>query len=162
MPTDYPRTREGSIERCAKKCVHFNGVQNKVCKAGISYDSIKQRINEFVCFGEAKGCDSFKETGIEAAKKRFEDADKSFDKIAVARPAILEELKRRFNASPTHDGVIPATQTHRWNKQTNYFCGAGVMDCPVCKTGKLQYSRATYNGHVHARCSTADCVAWME
>jgi hypothetical protein len=36
------------------------------------------------------------------------------------------------------------------------------MKCPICRTGELKYSRSTYNGHVHAICSTDGCVAWME
>lgn len=38
----------------------------------------------------------------------------------------------------------------------------GAMDCPVCKKGQLRYTRAACNGHIHARCSTEDCVRWME
>jgi hypothetical protein len=36
------------------------------------------------------------------------------------------------------------------------------MQCPICKTGTLLYSRAECNGHIHARCDTKDCVSWME
>lgn len=35
------------------------------------------------------------------------------------------------------------------------------MDCPVC--GKTLYFRvAECNGHVHAKCETDSCLAWME
>jgi hypothetical protein len=48
-----------------------------------------------------------------------------------------------------------------WKKGTP---GAqGSIDCPVCAAEKsLQFSRAGYNGHIHARCKTEDCVSWME
>ena len=39
---------------------------------------------------------------------------------------------------------------------------SGVMDCPICKTGKLGFSVARSNGHVHAHCSTRLCMSWME
>lgn len=40
---------------------------------------------------------------------------------------------------------------------------AGIIDCPVCKVGKLQYSQAVgYNDHVHALCLTLKCVGWAE
>jgi hypothetical protein len=40
---------------------------------------------------------------------------------------------------------------------------SGQIDCPVCEGAEtLQYSRAGYNGHIHARCATEDCVSWME
>lgn len=38
----------------------------------------------------------------------------------------------------------------------------GNIDCPVCKTGKLHFSVAKSNGHVHAKCTTRLCMSWME
>lgn len=38
----------------------------------------------------------------------------------------------------------------------------GVIDCPVCKTGKVSFTVAEYNGHVHAQCSTRLCMSWIE
>lgn len=86
------------------------------------------------------------------------------DRETMAREAILQDLRRRWKENRGgFDGVIaPADISRFYKPQTNYFCGAGVMACPICQTGKLKYSRSTYNGHVHARCSTAGCVAWME
>lgn len=37
---------------------------------------------------------------------------------------------------------------------------AGQIECPKCK-GKLGYSIARINGHVHGRCETPGCLAWM-
>jgi hypothetical protein len=37
----------------------------------------------------------------------------------------------------------------------------GVIDCPTCKA-KLHYSRAGYNGHIHAQCETKGCVSFMQ
>lgn len=36
-----------------------------------------------------------------------------------------------------------------------------VVVCPVCQ-GKLHLFQSSYNGHVHARCETKDCVSFME
>jgi hypothetical protein len=36
-----------------------------------------------------------------------------------------------------------------------------IIECPACK-GKLHLSQSSYNGHVHGKCETPDCVAWME
>lgn len=38
----------------------------------------------------------------------------------------------------------------------------GAIDCPVCGEGKLYFSVARSNGHVHAHCTTRLCVSWME
>lgn len=37
----------------------------------------------------------------------------------------------------------------------------GMVECPKCK-GELQVSHARYNGHVHGRCKTDNCLGWME
>lgn len=36
-----------------------------------------------------------------------------------------------------------------------------VIECPVCK-GRLHLLQSSYNGHVHGRCETPDCLNWME
>lgn len=74
----------------------------------------------------------------EEKEKWFEE---QFAQLATARAAIVK------HAGPYKKGVGKA----------------GKTDCPICK-GKetLQYSRAGYNGHIHAHCSTKDCVSWME
>ena len=83
--------------------------------------------------------------------------------IMTARNGILNDLKARRQAGDKTVLPLDPANEHHWCKpQTNYFSGQGEITCPVCKTGKLRYSRFGYNGHVHARCSTKDCVAWME
>ena len=36
------------------------------------------------------------------------------------------------------------------------------IQCPVCSEGQLHYRISSYNGHIHAQCSTDKCVSWME
>jgi len=38
---------------------------------------------------------------------------------------------------------------------------AEVIECPECK-GRLHLSQSLHNGHVHGKCETENCVAWME
>lgn len=83
--------------------------------------------------------------------------------INDVRQAILMDLYSRFHDRDRSVLPLNPDHAHRWSKpQDNYFSGSGVIPCPICKSGKVNYSRAAYNGHVHARCSTAGCVAWME
>lgn len=85
------------------------------------------------------------------------------DNTDIARQAILEELRRRWKEGPTPIGVTaPADISRFYKPQSNYFCGSGEMECPICKTGKLKYSRSSRNGHVAADCSNNDCVHWRE
>jgi hypothetical protein len=86
------------------------------------------------------------------------------NEIIIARQAILNDLKVRFKA-----GDKTVSPNSQWSSPhveqdvcSNYFSGAGVMPCPVCKSGTLRYSRSGYNGHVHAACSNCECVRWME
>lgn len=86
-----------------------------------------------------------------------------FRRIEVARKAIISDLKARFDCKDTEVKPADKDDLHRWFRpQPNYFSGSGEMACPVCKTGRLRYSRSGYNGHVHASCSTEGCVRWME
>ena len=85
------------------------------------------------------------------------------DKIKQARDAILQDLKQRFKSGDKTVLPLDKNDEHRWHKpQNNYFAGAGRIGCPVCRKGELRYSRAAYNGHVLATCSTKGCVVWME
>jgi len=40
--------------------------------------------------------------------------------------------------------------------------GTGSVACPKCGTGTIHYSVSGLNGHMHAACTTAGCVSWME
>ena len=83
--------------------------------------------------------------------------------VPVVREAILADLKARYFDNDKTVKIQDPDTKHRWSEpQTNYFTGAGEMKCPACKEGTLRYSRAAYNGHVQARCSTNGCVQWME
>jgi hypothetical protein len=86
----------------------------------------------------------------------------AMNQIMVARGAILDELKRRYKSG---DRTVKPTQSQSFydeHTETNYYSGAGEMSCPVCNKGTLRYSRAAYNGHVHAHCTSGNCVSWME
>lgn len=83
----------------------------------------------------------------------------------LARQGILDDLKRRYKAGdksvkPNEHWSTPYGEEDRTT--TNHFSGAGKLPCPICETGTLSYSRSGSNGHVWARCSTKNCVSWME
>jgi hypothetical protein len=71
-----------------------------------------------------------------------DDIKSILNKVRIVRPLIMDEIERGG----------------RINQDTS-----GKIDCPICKTGKVSYSRAgSYNGHVSAQCSSAGCVYWIE
>ena len=126
-------------------CIHFNGTCSKVCKAGVDYKT----------FGEGKSipciakyarpdtpkCELRQEPTPEQIEQARAETAKLFERTATARKAIVDHL-----GGPWKKGA-PAAK--------------GSIECPHCK-GRLNFSRAGYNGHIHAACSTADCVSWME
>lgn len=69
------------------------------------------------------------------------DMKQRFERMALVRAAIVKHL-----GGP-------------WKRGTNGR--AGSITCPCCN-GNVNFSRAGINGHIHARCSTPDCAAWME
>jgi hypothetical protein len=95
-----------------------------------------------------------------------DEKKKMMENIGTARDAILDDLKARFKTGDKNVKPSPNKFQTEYDdeprEQKNYFSGAGTMPCPVCKTGTLRYSRSSYNGHVHAACTTESCVRWME
>lgn len=171
-------------------CKHYNGDHhNKQCRAGVCYRDVTTDPDGRLGSAYRKPCvdweASFKLRGLELEGQALEhwkrhgkcekfelpsaeelaayeaEAEKYSNSLTIARFAILDELQRRWKE---RDGQVtaPADTTHFYHPQKNYFCGSGIMDCPICRTGKLNYSRSSYNGHVRAACSTPECVRWIE
>ncbi len=38
----------------------------------------------------------------------------------------------------------------------------GEIDCPACRDGKIKYTVSGYNGHVWAKCTTPDCIRFIQ
>lgn len=38
----------------------------------------------------------------------------------------------------------------------------GIIPCPICGSGRIRYGISGPKRHIHARCSTPECVWWME
>jgi hypothetical protein len=140
-----PRTLK---EQILGKCKHFNGVQHSHCAAGIEYHRVRVEgtpgdMRSFLpCFGTHGEC-SKREMPTEAeADAEVAEVKESHQRIMIARKAIVDRC-----GGP-------------WKK--GYEQQSGRFPCPCCGIGTLAYSRSGYNGHVHARCSTEGCVAWVE
>lgn len=61
---------------------------------------------------------------------------------------------RLANMTAARDAIVKATGGKRRVQ--------GRIDCPVCKGLKTLGFVVHGNGHIHAACSTDDCVCWME
>ena len=122
-----------------KECKHFNGVQNKTCKAGVTYD---KNFSALPCTSnvrrvktESMACDKFSQITEQMRKKEKEESDKRF-KLIMETIALIKEK-------------------HGDDKGLS-----DQIECPKCK-GRLGYSISGYNGHIHACCENK-CVAFMQ
>lgn len=119
-------------------CVHFTGIQHKVCKAGISYDRFSKGLPCISELNAVETCEKFLQPTpeqIAADEAVFKQHMERMEKVFAALGPIRKEQKGK-----------------NWS---------GTITCPACG-GKLHLSHAAYNGHMHGRCETPDCVSWME
>lgn len=119
----------------------FDAKQFPLCKAGIDYHAFDQRHDHMPCLGENA------------------DAIARCDKYSGYTPEEIDAAEAETKARLARIGVIRKSiiAEHEANGSNG-----GQMACLACKTGTVSWSRARSNGHVHARCSTPDCAAWME
>lgn len=131
-------------------CNHYRAISDhKTCEAGVEYEQFKGRPHrEWPCFlkvGQVpcSGCDKQQFPTAEELAKQEEEDRQRLENIGKARKAIVAHL-----GGPWKRGTPGA---------------GGQIDCPVCGNREaLRFSRAGYNGHIHAACSTPGCVSWME
>jgi len=141
-------TIERYEERAKCRCVHFNGIQHEVCKVGVKYDDVMVQGSGLpcVCIGSRGG------EGIPCAQRRYPNTEE-----VAADKANVDEL---FRIGDKVMAAITADAEAKGYRRGNG--GSGEVTCPACADGKLAYRVAGYNGHRHAKCSTAGCVSFME
>ncbi len=148
-----------------RKCKHFRAMgEHDTCAAGVKYADVRKEGETIEYRHNAKEtgtpysqkasmpchakwnlhgavCEKCEYPTPEEIAAKDEQHKRSFEGIMLARKAIVE-----------HCGGP-------WKKGMPGLCGS--LECPCCK-GILRFSRAGYNGHVHAHCETKGCVSWME
>ena len=134
------KPRLSFLEKLNCRCRHFTGVQNDACAAGIPYESLRgeRGLMQIPCIHTGKHLPCEKREYLTAEEIAAEDAE-------------IEASFLRTSAA------IKAIKAHVGGQR-------GVRDeieCPTCK-GRLRFTVAACNGHIHAKCSTDDCVAFMQ
>lgn len=78
-------------------------------------------------------------------------------------PSDDEVLQHQLDSEASMRNLLTAIQvSSAWRvKPKPTVSRHEVVECPVCK-GRLHLSQSSYNGHVHGKCETPKCVAWME
>lgn len=132
-------------------CNHYRAMsQHATCEAGVSYEQFKGKPHSDVpCFFEGEPpteksplCELALYPTPEQLAERDAEIKKRFEGMVKARKAIVDYL-----GGPWKRGMGGS---------------AGSILCPVCGSGTLRFTRSSYNGHIHAACSSQDCVSWME
>lgn len=117
-------------EQLQKKCIHFNGIGNKECKAGVNYDTFrteKPKPFKFPCLQQ----------GGECPKAQF------------LTPEEAEAQERELNEMATA-GLSMMLKAKQYAKETKQPTGNVPCDCG----GQLKYVVSSYNGHIWGRCSS--------
>lgn len=115
------------------KCRHFNGVQNNRCRADVEYHSLVGRLP---CVADP---------GENIAKCNLCDrySDEEVSAIKARRRESIAFVIAAISEIAKIEGSF------------------GEIECPKCK-GRLNWTRASYNGHVHAKCKTDKCVSFLQ
>lgn len=133
-------------------CNHYLApAEHTTCKAGIEYEKFKQAggrpFENWPCFMRdgkppSCACEHARFPTAEELAAEDKEIEERCANMGKARKAIVDHL-----GGPWKKGTAGAS---------------GNIPCPVCEGGTLHFSRAGYNGHIHARCSTKGCMNWME
>ncbi len=149
-----------------KWCKHYRGMHERdACEVGIKFEDVKVKHESPIpytsrgiqytatvslpCFPAG---DSLNLANATCEKCVFPTAEELAAEEAELKKGMEEMMKVR--------AAIVAHLGGPWKKGMKG--NAGSIDCPVCVKGCVNFSRAGYNGHIHAKCSTPECVAWME
>lgn len=132
---------ESLKEQLMNRCVHFNGLGNKICEAEVVYDEVKDFSTspyKVPCFasGQLHGGKNCRHVKYFLETEAIDEANKietNFKNTIIARGAVV-----------------------RHYRTTNKF--SDVIVCPVC-SGKLSYSVAPSNEHVWMKCNGCDILS---
>ena len=158
-------------------CIHYDGrstlQQGGCCAAGVEYRK---------AFGSEDGlflrmpCQQFRTKPAGSKLGTYVAAGEAEERTEIDRrgqteiPCSLLQLptaeqvqeSRRSMDAHWQKTIVALKVASEWRvKPKPKTDRAEIIECPVCK-GKLHLSQSSYNGHVHGKCETEGCVAWME
>lgn len=137
--TDLKKQHMSRCKHYAPPALGAGGGLGAACDKGILYSSFGKMILEAPCFKpDAAPTCPMAEYPTEAEADAF----------------ILEVVEWGRRTGTARAAIVA------FSKATGLTNSA--LKCPICgKVDGLAYNVAP-NGHIHAACSTRDCVAWME
>jgi hypothetical protein len=143
-------------------CIHFNGVQNKLCARGVAYQQFAPGIPCIKFIEKSARGGTFLEPGEVAAERKPWKYE--------GKPCPLYEEPSELEVQVDRAEMMAAMEKTRaalkvasaWRVRPKPVCDRSeTVECPVCN-GRLHLTQSSYNGHVHGACDTPGCVRWME
>jgi len=136
------------IRKNKGKCRHWTGVLNKLCAVGVRYSDLLA-VGALPCYvhtlrrGERTApCAELKRMTHDEAIAKANRVIDSTARVLAASAKVCEDADGR-GLGEGHGGE-------------------GKIACPCCEVGMIRYSVAGVNGHIMARCSTVDCVRFIQ
>jgi hypothetical protein len=147
-------------------CKHFNGAHhNECCEAGVRYSDVTPdwdkpgRAIRLPCRNSLETYTA-NPAANESLSKEFAKrgtcpkyAEPTAAEIAEDEAETERLIARMMAVGPTMAKIKKEHAGQNWS---------GVLPCPVCGKANLHVVHVAYNGHVRAKCETADCVNFME
>jgi hypothetical protein len=137
---------------CARegRCNHYNGIMgpgmkdHPTCDAGVNYRALAGTsepgwVRKLPCYSKT-------DESVECEKRTLPTPEQ----IAAWNAYCDERL------SATGQAMKACRDDAAGRKGIR-----GEIECPICK-GRLAYTVAASNGHLWGRCSTPECVSWMQ
>jgi hypothetical protein len=139
---EFNQEQESRIKKHMKKCVHYTGVSQGKCQAGIFYWSVKAKSSRgrdtYPCYNTLlTNCAVCRRFTRQEAEVFIRDVDAGWVSAVTALSAVL-------------------------NHTNGQRRGSGEILCPNCKAGKLRYAFSPHNGHMAAKCTTPNCTSLVE
>lgn len=133
------------------QCIHWTGLRHDrpCCEAGVNYRLLDHMSQEPGLFLRLP-CTAV--TRADMPKRVCEKRQLPTSEQVAADELETEQLFQRALAGMR--ALEPLRRAHPMG-------GSGVTDCPICK-GRLHWSIAASNGHMHGRCETPECLTFME
>ncbi len=151
---------ELQVAREMGTCRHYVGAfTSEACKAGVNYKGLSGAepgyIGRLPCSQRMKHIDpaTLVQCDLRSPFTR-EDAE------VIVRER--EEHTKRFMVAVNAAHADAKAKGFKEKSNGRFVGGASDLKCPNCEAGTIRYSVASYNGHMHAGCTTKDCISWME
>lgn len=152
-------------------CKHYNGLLNNKCDSGHHFRGLARPLTSEEMTWHRKNYPSLPMADTAMSKRmpccvdndvhtcpdfKLPTEQEIIEYEAKTDAFIAQFMKRLVIVRPAIEADI---ETRNMYKKT---C-RGIIDCPICAMGQVHYGyEGNINGHIHAQCTTENCVQWIE